>query len=149
MSHRDEDNPYRAPGVPKTRAPADWSPHGWRIAYAGIVNGMFDLFTIPAGGGDPVPVIHDAALDWNPRWAPDGRHLYFISDRGGRTNLWRVEIDEATGRVAGGPQAIITGAASISSPTISRDGHRIAYTQTNIDANVFKRWRATAKLRFH
>src|SRR5262249_25962392 len=115
----------------------DWSPHGTRIAYAGIVNGTFDVFTMPADGGDAVPVTHDAAIDWSPRWAPDGRHLYFISDRGGGANLWRVEVDEATGRVAGGLEAVTTG-ASISNPTISRDGRRVAYTQTTLDLNVFR-----------
>lgn len=64
----------------------DWSPHDKRIAYAGLVNGTMDVFTIPVEGGDPVPVTHGAPRNWDPRWAPDGRHVYFISDRGGRTN---------------------------------------------------------------
>src|SRR5262245_16609948 len=116
----------------------DWSPHGSRIAYAGIVNGSFDVFTIPANGGDPVPVTHDVARDWDPRWAPDGRHLYFISDRGGGANLWRIDVDEATGRVAGRPEPVTAGATSVSQPTISRDGRRIAYSHTSLDLNVFK-----------
>jgi Tol biopolymer transport system component len=30
-----------------------------------------------------VEVTTDAAMDWNPVWSPDGKYLYFASDRGG------------------------------------------------------------------
>ncbi len=35
-----------------------------------------------------------------PVWAPDGKSLYFLSNRNGAMNLWRVPIDEATGKSA-------------------------------------------------
>ena len=34
--------------------------------------------TIPAGGGDPVAVTNDPAVDWSPVWSPDGNYLYFF-----------------------------------------------------------------------
>ena len=43
----------------------------------------------------------DSALDWNPTWSPDGRYLYFSSTRGGTMNVWRMPIDERSGRVLG------------------------------------------------
>jgi Tol biopolymer transport system component len=115
----------------------DWSPHGKRIAYTGTVDGKTGVFTIPAEGGDPISIAHDASRDWNPKWAPDGQHLYFISDRGGRSNLWRAEVDEASGRVAGSPEAMTAGAA-IATPTISRNGRHIAYAQASEEANIYK-----------
>ena len=36
-----------------------------------------------AEGGVAKPVTRDASTDWDPFWAPDGRGLYFVSDRGG------------------------------------------------------------------
>src|SRR5881628_1830176 len=60
----------------------NWSPHGYRIAYHGRRNlAQRDIWTIPAGGGEPVEVTNDAATDWNPVWSPDGKYLYFASDR--------------------------------------------------------------------
>jgi len=106
-----------------------WSPGGQRIAFWAIPvgGGQRDIWTIPAGGGTPVPVTQDPALDWNPVWSPDGRYLYFSSERGGSMNLWRVPIEEATGRTLGPPEAVTFGAASeIHSASISRDGRRIA-----------------------
>ncbi len=43
----------------------------------------------------------DEAMDWNPVWGPDGKTIYFLVNRDGAMNLWRVPIDEATGRMLG------------------------------------------------
>jgi Tol biopolymer transport system component len=45
--------------------------------------GWRDVWTIPAGGGQPVEVTNDVATAWNPVWSPDRRSLYFGSDGGG------------------------------------------------------------------
>jgi Tol biopolymer transport system component len=89
-----------------------WSPHGVRIAYQGRRKAaQRDIWTIPAGGGEPVEVTNDAATDWNAVWSPDGKYLYFASDRGGSMNLWRVPIEEQTGKVLGQPEAVTTPSA--------------------------------------
>jgi ECF sigma factor/WD40-like Beta Propeller Repeat len=36
----------------------------------------------------------DPFVDWNPVWSPNGKHLYFISNRRGVMGLWRVAIGE-------------------------------------------------------
>ena len=87
-----------------------WSPSGRRIAFWGLRNGsgQRDIWTIAADAkGEPVPVAvtSDPAMDWDPVWSPDGRSLYFASERGGSMNLWRVAIDEASGRPRGEPVA--------------------------------------------
>ncbi len=107
-----------------------YSPHGYRIAYWGRtpVTGKDDIWTLPAGGGPPVAVTNDAALDWNPVWSPDGKYLYFCSDRTGSMNIWRASIDEKTGRVVGEPQQVTTGAAASSQHlSVSQDGKLISY----------------------
>jgi len=105
-----------------------WSPSGHRIAFWAIppASGQRDIWTIPAEGGTPVAVTSDPPLDWNPVWGPDGRHIYFSSQRGGSMNLWRVAIDEATGATLGTPEPVTFGAGSeIHSASLSRDGRQI------------------------
>ncbi len=105
-----------------------WSPSGTRLAYWGNVNGQRDLYTIAATGGEPVKITDDPALDWSVVWAPDGRHLYFASDRGGLRNLWRIPVDESSGRAAGAPEPVTVGVvADVSSPSFSRDGLRLVF----------------------
>jgi eukaryotic-like serine/threonine-protein kinase len=109
----------------------NWSPHGYRIAFQGRRNNaQRDIWTVPAGGGEVVEVTNDAALDWNPVWAPDGNHLYFVSDRGGSMNLWRVPIEENTGKFLGPPEAVTTPSLYISHLSFSRDGRRMLYVHT-------------------
>jgi Tol biopolymer transport system component/tRNA A-37 threonylcarbamoyl transferase component Bud32 len=108
-----------------------WSPHGSRIAYWGInKGGQRDIWTVPATGGLPVPVTDDVAVDWDPVWSPDGTYLWFASDRGGSMNLWRVPIDEQSGKLLGSLEAVTTPSASTSDLTFARDGKRLAYAQT-------------------
>ncbi|MGZ5477559.1 MAG: protein kinase domain-containing protein, partial [Thermoanaerobaculia bacterium] len=117
---------------------ACWSPHNRRIAYAmrlGTARQM-DIWTIPVGGGQPTAVTSDPATDWNPVWAPDGKSLYFGSDRGGSLNLWRVAIDEHSGKTVGDPEPVTTPATFLAHATISADGRRMAYSSALITQNI-------------
>ena len=108
----------------------NWSPHGQRIAYWGIgAAGDREIFTVAAAGGPPVPVTDDAAIDWNPVWAPSGRELYFISDRGGTMNIWRVRIDEGTGKIGGRPEPVTAPAVYVRFLSWSADGAKFLYSQ--------------------
>jgi len=118
-----------------------WSPNGQRIAFwtahvgeAG--SGQRDLGSVRADGTDPVVIDDDPSLDWLPVWSPDGRALYFASDRGGSMNLWRIGIDEATGRPLGEARPITTPAMWSGPFAISADGKRIAYTALDESARL-------------
>jgi Tol biopolymer transport system component len=88
------------------------SPHGLRVAYWGLRGdtAQRDIFTVPLGGlkdgEEPVTATLDGAVDFSPFWSPDGKTLYFGSDRGGSFNLWRVPIDERSGRTRGEPEPV-------------------------------------------
>jgi eukaryotic-like serine/threonine-protein kinase len=100
-----------------------WSPSGGRIAFWLVRGGQRDIATVPATGGERVLVTDDVALDWAPTWSPDGRHLYFASDRGGTMGIWRVGIDESSGRPSGAPHPVAAGVdVAMDLPQISRDG---------------------------
>ncbi len=109
-----------------------WSPHGGRIAYWGLPNGSSrrTIWTIAAGGpgpGAPVAVTDDDALNWDPVWAPDGRSLYFASNRSGAMSLWRVAISEKTGRVTTTAEPIAPPALWSGQIAVSRDGRTLLY----------------------
>ena len=111
----------------------DVSPHGLRIAYWGLPTGgsQRDIFTLPAKGlakGErPVPVTQDPPVDWNPVWARDGRSLFFLSNRDGVMNMWRVPIDEASGKTLGPPVADRLPAREVGGIALSGDGKRLVY----------------------
>jgi serine/threonine protein kinase len=116
---------------------ANWSPHDKRIAYWSVPHGsQRDIWTISTKGGDAAPVTNDAAIDFNPVWSPDGRHLYFISNRKGTFSLWRVEIDEESGKTLGEPELVPTPSAATRYISFSNDGKRLAFVQTIQNQNA-------------
>ena len=101
---------------------------GDRIVYWSNTGGQRDLFTVPAAGGTPCPLTNDAAIDWSPVWSPDGRRIYFSSDRGGAMNLWRIAVDESTGRAARRARAGDHRRAGVrGAAAFSKDGSRLAF----------------------
>lgn len=119
-----------------------WSPNGHRIAFWFVADGnLGDIATIPAEGGAPVVVVKDVSADWNPVWSPDGKYLYFASDRSGNMNFWRVPIDEKTGAQLGEPELVPTPSKYCRHLTFSRDGKTLAYiryeSQSNLQAIEF------------
>ena len=116
-----------------------WSPNGFRLAYWAIAGGQRDIWTITSAGEEAVQVTRDAAVDWNPVWSPDGKFLYFSTDRSGSMNLWRVQIDEETGRTLAEAEPVTAGASGDGMYlTLSSDGSRIAYGLQDRRANIIR-----------
>jgi serine/threonine protein kinase len=118
-------------------AQPSWSPDGGRIAYwYWSTQGRGDIATIPAAGGAPVRITAEDTRDWNPTWSPDGKYIYFASDRSGSMNLWRIAVDGKTGEVAGKPEAVTTPSRYALSVSFSRDGKSLAYVRYESEANL-------------
>lgn len=115
-----------------------WSPHGGRIAYWAVRRGtgQRDLWTVPASGGEPAAVTDDPFVDWNPVWSPDGRALYFISNRSGSMNLWRIPIDEASGRPLASPAPLTAPADYVAGIALSASGRELVYSRVMETSNL-------------
>ncbi len=115
-----------------------WSPNGQRVAFWFMQpsSGRSDIATISRNGGEIEVITSDAATNWNPIWAPDGKSLYFASDRSGNMSFWRVAIDELTGKVKGEAEAVATPATYSRHLNFSRDGRRMIYVQTDRQSNI-------------
>ena len=70
-----------------------WSPDGRTLAYCAERNGEFDIYTIPAGGGNETRLTDAKGLDDGPDYSPDGKWIYFNSDRTGKMQVWRMKSD--------------------------------------------------------
>ena len=114
------------------------SPDGRWIAYWGLLygGGQRDLAMVPAGGGPAIALTQDSAVDWNPVWSPDGRYLYYLSDRGGSMNVWRLAIDSASGAQQGEPQPVTTPSTRTRHLAFSRDGRYMVYAQAASRTNI-------------
>jgi len=115
-----------------------WSPNGDRVAFWFMAPsaGRSDIGTISRNGGEIAVVTKDASTNWNPVWSPDGKYLYFASDRSGNMSFWRVAIDEKTGKVQGEAAAVSTPSTFNRHLNFSRNGKRMIYVQTDQRSNI-------------
>jgi eukaryotic-like serine/threonine-protein kinase len=115
-----------------------WSPHGNRLAVSIQASGtrQMDVVTVDVVRGEIVPLLTDPATDWSPVWAPDGRSLYFTSDRSGSMNLWRIAVDEESGRALENPEPLTTPSSFASHASIAADGRHVVYSSVLITSNV-------------
>jgi dipeptidyl aminopeptidase/acylaminoacyl peptidase len=80
---------------------------------------LLDLTHKAAG---PRRLTQNDANDWSPRWAPDGRAIYFLSSRSGTAQVWRLSLE-------GGDAARVTDyPRDIGALKVSPSGDRIAIT---------------------
>jgi Tol biopolymer transport system component len=112
-----------------------WSPGNKQIAYWAVDTGQRDIFTMPVTGGPRVAITSDAPIDWAPVWSADGRYLYFSSDRGGSMNIWRVPMDESSGKATGPPEPVTAGVAAIEQSSLSHDGRKLIFRASESSVN--------------
>ena len=78
-----------------------WSPDGRYLAYVlqhpGANGGPanYDIFRIPAAGGESRQLDSNPGYDDGPDYSPDGKWIYFNSDRSGGWDVWRIPADGA------------------------------------------------------
>jgi hypothetical protein len=99
-----------------------WSPDNRHVAYSSWQRGGYrDVRIVDTEDGSWVDVTHDRAIDGGPVYSPDGRLLYFHSDRTGIANIYAYEV--ATGELRQVTN-VINGAYQ---PEPSPDGKWLAY----------------------
>lgn len=106
------------------------APDGRRVAFViretdiEANRGRTDLWLVDSSATTPVArrLTQHPANDFNPRWSPDGRFVYFLSSRTGVQQVWRLALD-------GGDATQVTDfPLDVGSLKISPRGDRIAFS---------------------
>ncbi|MHC2990324.1 biopolymer transporter TolR, partial [Pontibacter sp. HJ8] len=98
-----------------------WSPDGKYLVYTGERNREYDIYRIPATGGEEVRLTTAPGLDDGSEYSPDGRYIYFNSVRSGTMQLWRMKPDGS------GQEQLTFDAYNNWFPHISPDGKWILF----------------------
>ncbi|MCA2978079.1 MAG: S9 family peptidase [Myxococcaceae bacterium] len=103
------------------------SPDGSRLVYQlrttdlEANKGLMDLWLADADGKNARPLTTDAAADTDPVWAPDGKSVFFLSSRGGSSQVWRLSLE------GGEPTRVTAAPVDVDAFTLSRDGSLVAF----------------------
>ncbi|MDZ4076328.1 MAG: Tol-Pal system beta propeller repeat protein TolB [Hylemonella sp.] len=103
-------------------APA-WSPDGRSLAVTLSRDGGSQLYTldVTTAGSEPRRLTQSSSIDTEPTYSHDGKFIYFVSDRGGSPQIYRMPA------AGGNPERVtFTGTYNIS-PSLSADGRWLAY----------------------
>ena len=75
------------------KARPDWAPDGRRVVFSSYLGRQWNqLWLMIADGGDPIQLTYGEFDATAPRWSPEGRKIAYISNEGGNTSLWVLEI---------------------------------------------------------
>ena len=66
---------------------------GKMLAYCAERNGEYDIYTIPAAGGNEKQLTTAFGLNDGPEYDCDGEYIWFNSVRSGRMQAWRMKAD--------------------------------------------------------
>ncbi|MEQ1946339.1 MAG: S9 family peptidase [Bryobacteraceae bacterium] len=84
------------------------------------------VYVVPIEGGAPRQLTRDGGNNERPRWSPDSKHIYFVSDRpgaapNGTPQIWRMDANGANAR------QITKLPTEASGVLVSPDGQKIVF----------------------
>jgi Tol biopolymer transport system component/DNA-binding winged helix-turn-helix (wHTH) protein len=124
------------------------SPDGRWICFEAIAYprpSTAQLYLVRSSGGPWIPVTDGGHWDDKPRWAPNGKTLYFLSNRGSEAiffQTWSVRIDPETGRTVSVPSQVATAEVpghfmSLLGATLAIAPGRLVLAASSISGNVW------------
>lgn len=108
----------RKPGI--NGAPA-FSPDGRQLVITlGGVDGNLDIHVLDINSRQSRRITTHRAIDTEGSWSPDGRYIYFTSDRSGGPQIYRVAASGGT------PERVTFEGSYNARPRLSPDGSKLA-----------------------
>lgn len=70
-----------------------WSPDGSTLIYTALRNGQWDIYSIPADGGDETQLTNSNKHHDGSEYTPDGKYIYYNSFDSGSMEIWKMNAD--------------------------------------------------------
>jgi len=114
-------NRFKVSSKPGINGAPAFSPDGRKLVVTlGGVDGNLDIYTLDITSRQVQRLTTHRAIDTEGTWSPDGRDIYFTSDRAGGPQVYRVSA------IGGTPERITFEGSYNARPRLSPDGDRLA-----------------------
>ncbi len=114
-------NRFRVSSKPGINGAPSFSPDGRLLVITlGGVDGNPDIFVLDINARTTTRLTTHRAIDTEGSWSPDGRHIYFTSDRSGGPQIYRVPVTGGT------PERVTFEGSYNARPRLSPDGKKLA-----------------------
>ncbi|HEY6120947.1 MAG TPA: winged helix-turn-helix domain-containing protein, partial [Pyrinomonadaceae bacterium] len=122
-------NPLGGHGAPS------WSPDGRRIAFDASDTAIESVWSVSADGKDVKKLSGDLRNAADVIYAPDGRSVYFVTDRG--ESIQQLNLSQ-TGEPAGSPRKLLDASGSrIRQLSVSADGKHLVYSALSTSSDLW------------
>ena len=100
-----------------------WSSDGRTMAVTLSRDGISQIYAldVSAPGSEPRRLTRSSSIDTEPTYSRDGKYIYFVSDRGGSPQIYRMPTS------GGDPERVTFNSSYNISPALSPDGRWLAY----------------------
>lgn len=103
------------------------SPDGQQVAFTvqavDLANNTkpTQIYVVPIAGGAPRQLTREGTANGRPKWSPDSKLIYFVSNRGGSSQIWAMNADGTD------PQQITKLSTEASGTLVAPDGQHLVF----------------------
>lgn len=114
-------NRFQVSSKPGINGAPSFSPDGRKLVVTlGGVDGNLDIYVLDINSRRTTRLTTHRSIDTEGAWSPDGRYIYFTSDRSGGPQVYRVRANGGT------PERVTFEGSYNARPRLSPDGTRLA-----------------------
>ena len=105
-----------------------WAPNGKQIAFTGMVDDIYHIFNVNAGGGTPKRLtFENTGSHYHPTFSPDGKRIIYVSNMHNHYTLWMMNAD-GTNKIQ-----LTNHIGAHFEPSLSKDGKTLVFSSDRSD----------------
>ena len=105
-----------------------WAPNGKRIVFTGMVDDIYQLFSVNTKGGTVKQLTFENASHYHPTFSPDGKRILYVSNVHNRYTLWTMNADGNPNKTQ-----LTNHIGAHFEPSLSRDGKTLVFSSDRSD----------------
>ena len=106
-----------------------WAPNGKQIAFTGMVDDIYQIFSVNAGGGTVQQLTFaGTGSHYHPTFSPDGKRIIYVSNAHNHYTLWMMNADGNPNKTQ-----LTNHIGAHFEPSLSKDGKTLVFSSDRSD----------------